>query len=118
MVWPKFAHWLLLDAEFGVLRLAKNQRSREAILAVGDLYARKIAGNNPKTKEWRAAAAAASYLTEYASRAAYFAACSSTFAGNAANAVNAVNAANAVYVSRTHYSRMADKLIELMSAAL
>jgi hypothetical protein len=58
MVWPRFAHWLLIDPDCGVLRYAKRENSIASIKAVAELYARWIGGNKPSAEEWNAAAAA------------------------------------------------------------
>jgi hypothetical protein len=57
-VWPRFAAWLLVDAEHGVIRFAKNERQRTAIQAVADLYSRQIAGETISKNMWRSAYAA------------------------------------------------------------
>ena len=50
MVWPRFAHWLLVDPEHGVIRHTKTDRTRKAIEDVAALYQRWISGEKPK---WR-----------------------------------------------------------------
>ena len=57
MVWPRFAHWLLADPDFGVIRHAKTDTSKKAISGVAALYYRWISGENPVRKEWATAAA-------------------------------------------------------------
>ena len=52
MVWPRFAHWLLVDPADGVLRFVTAASPQMAIWAVADLYSRWIAGQKPKRKEW------------------------------------------------------------------
>ena len=59
MVWPKFAHWMLLDPEHGVIRFAKKEKTKQAIQRVGELYELKVAGKEPTKQEWKDAAAAA-----------------------------------------------------------
>ena len=60
LVWPRFAHWLLVDDEHGVIQYAgSHERARSAIQGVADLFARLIAGDQPTTEEWGAARAAA-----------------------------------------------------------
>ena len=59
LVWPRFAHWLLVDDEHGVIQYAgSHEGARTAIQGVADLFARRIAGNDPTTEEWAAARAA------------------------------------------------------------
>ena len=71
MVWPRFAHWLLADPDFGVIRHAKTDTSKKAISGVAALYYRWISGENPVRKEWATAAdAAAADAYAYATYAA------------------------------------------------
>ena len=90
-VWPRFAHWLLVDAEHGVLRFAKNERQRTAIQSVADLYARQISGEEIGKDIWNSAYAAAAAAT---TTAAVYAA---TTATTAATAYAAAAAAYAAY---------------------
>lgn len=48
----------MVDPKDGVIRFAKGD-GIAAIRAVGDLYARRLAGDEPTGDEWRAAKAAA-----------------------------------------------------------
>ena len=93
MVWPRFAHWMLNDPNDGVIRFAKTENVRNAILAVTALFERWIGGDKPSLNEWRDAAAA--YAAAYAADAA-------------AAADGARSAA---------YNKQSLKLIELMKAA-
>ncbi|MDX1985005.1 MAG: hypothetical protein SFV51_32335, partial [Bryobacteraceae bacterium] len=66
LVTPKFLHWLLVDAEQGVIRHARTDEQRKAIQEVADLFAKKIAGAKVSRAEWlkvreAAWAAAAAY---------------------------------------------------------
>ena len=125
MVWPQFASWLLRDA--GLLQV--TDRNRKAIQDVIDLYAEWVAtGVCPEKARWKASAAsAADYATSaaFASAAAYagYAATSAAVASAAASAAAyagyaAAYAAAAPSAARQNaWSAIADKLIELMSAA-
>lgn len=116
MVWPKFAHWLLVDAEHGTIRLARSERSKEAITNVANLYAEWIDGNKPTKERWRAAAASADYA-DYADAAASAAAASAADAADYAAASAADAAADDDAARNTHYGIMADKLISLLREA-
>ena len=59
LVHSRFLHWLLVDPAEGVARFARTDRTRTAIERVGALYARRLAGDEPSTKAWADAAAAA-----------------------------------------------------------
>ena len=75
LVWPRFAHWLLVDDEHGVIQYAGSHKgARTAIQGVADLFARRIAGNDPTTEEWAAARAAAGAAARAASWGASWAA--------------------------------------------
>jgi len=69
LVWPKFAHWLLVDPTAGVIRFAKTDAVKSAIQGVADLFARVIAGGEVSDEEWRRARSAA-YAAHDAARAA------------------------------------------------
>ena len=69
MVWPRFAHWMLLDPEHGVIRFAKKEKTKAAIQRVGELYGLQVAGKEPTKQEWKDAYAAA-YAAAYADAAA------------------------------------------------
>ena len=51
MVWPRFAHWMLVDAEAGVIRFAKTDETAAAIRGVAALYERWIGGEKPGREE-------------------------------------------------------------------
>src|ERR1700760_699343 len=42
LVWPKFAFWLFVDPIEGVIRFAKNEKSRNSIIHIASLYERLI----------------------------------------------------------------------------
>ena len=75
MVWPKFAHWMLLDPEHGVIRFAKKKKTKLAIQRVGELYGLKVAGKEPTKQDFKDAAAYAAdaYAYAYAAAAAAYA---------------------------------------------
>ena len=104
MVWPRLAHWLLVDEAQGVIRFANTDQTRDSIRAVAALFARHIAGDPPSADEWRSA--------RYAAAAARYAAAADAAADAAAAA------AAARYAARSdHYEALAAKLCELMAAA-
>ena len=88
IVWPKFAHWMLLDSEHGVIRFAKKENTKQAIQRVGELYGLKVSGKEPTKQEWNdaaAAVAAAAYAAaDDAAAAAYDAAVAAAYAADAA----------------------------------
>lgn len=66
LVWPKFAVWLLADSESGIIKYAKNEKTKASILRVSDLYQSQIDGHIVSVEDWRrsrasASASAASY---------------------------------------------------------
>src|SRR5437660_7772104 len=108
----RFLHWLLVDEKDGVIRFAKTDRQRKVITRVGDLYAQRIAGNNPAPECWYAAtygfsadaaeaaaeAAAYGFAADAAEAAAEAATYGSHFAaGDNADAAN--TAAEAAYAA-------------------
>ena len=108
MVWPQFAHWLLVDATDGVIKFAKKEATKLAIAAVGALFARWIAGDKPSSDEWWAARSAAyAYAYAYADAAAYAAAYAAAAAADAADAA----------ARRLARLRQSEKLAELLAAA-
>jgi len=108
MVWPRLALWMLSDPESGVLRLARTERTRAGIAGVVDLYQRWVeTGEKPAVEEWQKARASAAADADDASVYAYYAA-----------ACAAACAADARYNARNvPWSKVADKLVELMAAA-
>ena len=73
LVWPRFAVWLLVDSEAGVIRYAQTDKARSAIQRVADLYMRTIAGETIDRQTWKDAADAAdaaAYAAAYAASAA------------------------------------------------
>ena len=127
LVWPRFALWLLVDPDAGVLRFARTVPVQRAISGVAALFARQIAGEMVTLQEWRTArsdAAAAAYAAADAAYAAYAdadaaaAAYAAAYADAAAYAAaDAAAAAAAAAARTTHYKLMAAKLLQLMSAA-
>jgi hypothetical protein len=122
-VWPKFAIWLLIDAEHGVIKYASRPDCRSAIQRVAELYQ-----SNGTKEEFRAAAAAAAYAAAYAAyaaadaadaaadAAAYAAADAAYAAADAADA--AADAADAAADARQKaFVVQSEKLLELMAEA-
>lgn len=116
MVWPKFAHWLLMDPEHGVHRFPTGDRSRTAIQSVGDLYARWIAGESPTKEAWRPAWDAAWRARTTAAETAGWAA-GYIVDGSGLQAVHATTAAAAATLSADARKQQAEKLIELLKEA-
>jgi hypothetical protein len=128
-VWYQFALWLLVDAVDGVIKFAKTEKTKEAILSVAALYSRAARGETVEREEWlraRKDAAAYAYADAYAAAAAYAAdaAESPKYAEYAAYAADASallliasRPAGAADARRKAYKRQADKLIELLEAA-
>lgn len=116
-VWDRFALWLLIDPEDGVIKFTKEgSDSYKAITVIGELYRRKEARDIPTKEEWRSAASAATAAA--ASAAATYAA---TYAAASAASSYTSAASAAFYASyaaarEAAISRQADKLIELLSA--
>ena len=126
MVWPKLALWLLSDEESGVIRFARSDRSKDAILGVSKLYERWVAGSKPPPVDWqeaRSAAYAAYSAAAYAAAAAADAAAdaAAAYADAAADAADYADAAAAAYAHadarRIHWGKIADKLVELLRTA-
>jgi hypothetical protein len=99
MVFYRFMHWLLIDPEDGVIRLAKMDRTKESIQKTAALFDRRIKGEEISDKDWDAAAAyaAAAYAAAYAADAAAdaYAAAAAAAAADAADAAAAAAAADA-----------------------
>jgi hypothetical protein len=112
-VWPKWAHWMLVDPTAGVLRLAKREQSKLAIQGVADLYQRLIDGEAPSVTEWSEARskADAADAASYAADAAYAA----SYAAYAADAAS--YAADAADARKKFFGLASEKLLELMAAA-
>lgn len=125
MVWPRFAVWMLDDPEHGVSRFTEGA-TREKIAAVANLYRRICDGGEVTREEWTAAARATSdtpfgdaYNAAYAAYNAAYAAFRVVYVASAtivaADAIYAAYAADHVPYS-AHFSRMANKLEELLRA--
>ena len=130
-VWPKFAIWLLVDPEDGVIRFAGGWKDvAEAVRKAASIY-QAMEGGNPMGRdhilairsECRTAAAAAAdsavsaaYAAAYAADAADSAAYAAAYAAD--SAVSAAYAAAAVaYARKAFYVRMSEKLVELLKEA-
>ncbi|MGI4873076.1 MAG: hypothetical protein ACRYFX_18105 [Janthinobacterium lividum] len=53
-VWPQLATWLLLDANDGLLRLAKTDEQRQTIRGAAALYQQPLLGADAAPDEWQA----------------------------------------------------------------
>jgi hypothetical protein len=116
-VWPAFAHWMLVDETHGVIRHAKNDRTRDAIRMVANLFERQLAGGSVSSAEWNEARKTAAYAAA-AAAAAYAYAYAAAYAADAAAAAAAAAAAYARLRSRrAHFEVMSDKLLDLLRAA-
>ncbi len=103
-VWPRFAHVLLVDPEYGVARHTQDgSLSRVAVTQVAALYQRAIDGGIVAREEWREARDA-----DYAAADA---------AADAAASYAAAAAAAAAYARRDHYMWMASLLEQLLRDA-
>ena len=110
LVWPRFAVWMLTDKENGVIKYAKDTKTRQAIQDVSDTYERVIKGELITLKEWTEKRNTAADNAAYA--AAYVASANS--AGNAANTIAYVVAVNTAQARQNHFKIMADKLLEII----
>ena len=129
-VWNKFAHWLLVDTENGVLRFANTERTKDSISKTANLYLRSLKEEVPYL-EWKtAASAAADAAADAAAYAAYAAAYAASDAAYAAYAASAAYADAAAYAaaSATAYAAydaartkaiiaQSEKLLELLREA-
>lgn len=123
LVWPRFAVWLLVDEKSGVIRHATTEQTRDSIRAVAKLYERLIAGDLPARTEWQAASNVA-WRRYYAVAAAVAAAAADDDDAAAVAAADDDDDAAAAVAAATRrrsyadsYSRMADKLVELLGSA-
>ncbi len=132
LVWPKFAHWMLVDEETGVIRHAKSERSREAIRGVAELFDRWQLGCKPSADDFKAARITAAAYAAYAAAdaadaAAYAAAADAAYAAAAAADAAyaaaadayaaAADAAYAADARKSRYLGMAEKLLEILAAS-
>ena len=135
LIWYQFAHWLLVDKTDGVLRFAKTDRTKEAIIGVASLFNRAQQGLTVEAIEWsdakrkaRAAAAAhaadaadadaAKTATKAAHADAYDSATAAAYAyAEAAATATAYPNSGTQSACSAAYGRQADKLIELLTAA-
>jgi hypothetical protein len=84
LVWPRFAHWLLVDPKDGVIRFASGE-GIEAIKNVAILFDRLINGEKVSQSEWLNAASSAGWsAARSAARAAMAAWSARSSAANAA----------------------------------
>jgi hypothetical protein len=143
MVIPKFFVWLLGDEKDGVIKFAKGYKSTEkAIKGVLKLYQETVGGKTVKKERWikaknaayaaydadaadaaadaayaayaYAAYAYAAYDADAAYTYAAYAAYDADAAAYAAADADAADAAAYAAAHRKHYTKMADKLIEIL----
>jgi hypothetical protein len=122
LVLPRFFVWMLIDPEDGALKFAGTERAKESILAVAELYQRKVNCGDVTLGEFKDAAAyAAAYADAYADAAAYVAAyaayADAAYAAYAAAAADAdADAAAAAYAAAA-YADAADAADAAYAAA-
>jgi hypothetical protein len=141
-IYKHFFIWLLVDEKDGVIKYAKKDSTKKAIQDVADLLQKSLLEkvSSEQFREVRKAAAAdaaayaaayaayaaadaaAAYAADAADAAAYAAAAAAYAADAAAAAADAAAYAAAADAAaaaarKKMYSRMADKLIELLQAA-
>ena len=111
-VWPKFAVFILIDKEYGVIKFAKKNKTKKTIQDIADLYQRIINGEKIDANTWLEARrnAAAAYAADAA--AAYADAAAAAAAAYAAAADAA--AAAAAYARSRHYVSLATALIKFL----
>jgi hypothetical protein len=117
--WDKFAHFMLVDENHGVIKFAKTDHTKKAIQDIADMYARKIKGEKIDANEWisvrknadaAAYAAASAAASAYAAYAAYASDADASAAAYAASAY-AAYAADAAYAASAYadaYSAASD----------
>jgi hypothetical protein len=137
MVVTEFLLWLMEDKE-GIIKHARPD-GRKAIKTVAKLLKRKLKGDNPTSKEWEEAHAAAAAAADAAADAAAYAgyaadAAAAAYAGYAAAAyagyaadayagyaadaaADAAAAAAAAAAKQDYAKKMAEKLLELLRKA-
>jgi hypothetical protein len=136
LVWPKFAIWLLGDEKDGVIKYVETDEQKKIIIDIVELYKRVIAGESIESlkKEFAiaaiaaiAATAAAAYAAAdaYATAAAAYAAADAYATAAAAYATADATAAaayatadaTAAAARKNHYSKCADKLLEILATS-
>jgi hypothetical protein len=125
LVWPRFAVWMLIDDKWGVLQFATAEASKKSIQAVADGYKSVIEGGTPHWQEiaaaagrWATAAAAARWAAAAAAAAADAADAAAAAAAARWAAAAAARWAAAAAAAARWRSAQADKLIELLEAAV
>jgi hypothetical protein len=128
--WYQFGHWLLIDPTDGVIRVARSDESRAAIHNVAQAYDRTLKGGKIDNIEWLKLSRDAAGTYDYVCADGYgYAAAAATAAADAGAAATAyaaaAAAAAAVYAAEAgaasarenFYTKMADKLIEIIQAS-
>jgi hypothetical protein len=129
LIWPRFAVWMLVDEKWGVLQFALTEKSKTSIQAVADGYKSVIEGGTADWPQAAAAADAAAAAGRWAADAAaadaagrWAAAADAAAAAAAAAARWAAADAAARWAAADAAARwrsaQADKLIELLEAAV
>ena len=112
MIWPKFVIWMLTDSEFGVIRFAKKEKTKESILKVAELYKKKVNGEEVAVEDWKAAASAPSAYADADDADDAYAAASADAAAAYAYAAAAASAAR-----KKCRIAQSEKLLELLREA-
>jgi hypothetical protein len=108
MVTSQFLLWLLIDPQDGVIKFTEAGSAQYvSIENVGNLFKRRLGGNEPTEQEWHTAYAAAdayaghdaAYAAAYAAYAAYTAADAAYTAADAAYTAAAADAYAAAYTA-------------------
>ena len=107
-VWDKFAVFMLIDEEFGVVNFAKKDYAKKLIRDIADMYKRKISGEKIDANTW---------LDLRRSTAVAYAAAYAVDAYAYAVDAYAVAAAAAAAVRSRHYAALASALIRFLSEA-
>lgn len=130
LIWPKFAYWLLVDPEHGVIKFNRHQ----SIIDVATLFQRIIEGEKLNITEWQSTTDAATNAASAYAYAAYATnsskASASAYAAASANAIStsayaistSANAASDyayAYAAarKKHFVLMSEKLLELLKEA-
>ena len=114
LVWPRFAVWLLVDAEHGVIRHAKTDKAREAIQQVATLHQQVVEGKTVDIATWRTAQSAAAAAADAAAAYAYAAAAAAYAAADAAAYAYADADAAADAARQQARIAQANKLLQLL----
>lgn len=111
-VWDKFAHFMLVDKEHGLIRFAKKATTKKSIQDIANLYQRKINGEKIDANQWIKLRGAAAAVVVAAAVAVADVAAAVDAAAAAADVADAVDAARS-----RHYVTLAAQLVKLLGEA-